>query len=140
MNISLYFPVISIVQLVPVSGQLNCTQWRKLNAYDSSSSNLTNLNSTEMLKMVFNLYKMGPLSGGNNINKYAPMQTVLETSRVGLYNQVIFRKPSACLVLLGLHLIYQNFVLHRDASDIQFFFHFHFNFINNNFNHLISPI
>ena len=33
-HISLYFPVISIVQLVPVSGQLNCTQWRKLNAYD----------------------------------------------------------------------------------------------------------
>ena len=24
-----------IVQLVPVSGKLNCTQWRKLNAYDN---------------------------------------------------------------------------------------------------------
>ena len=23
------------MQLVPVSGQLNCTQWRKLNAYDT---------------------------------------------------------------------------------------------------------
>ena len=30
--------VISIAQLVPVSGQLNCTQWRKLNAYDSLKS------------------------------------------------------------------------------------------------------
>ena len=29
--------VISIAQLVPVSGQLNCTQWRKLNAYDNSN-------------------------------------------------------------------------------------------------------
>ena len=27
--------VISIVQLVPVSGQLNCIQLRKLNAYDN---------------------------------------------------------------------------------------------------------
>ena len=31
----MYFPVISIVQLVPGSGQLNCTQWRKLNAYNN---------------------------------------------------------------------------------------------------------
>ena len=26
------------MQLVPVSGQLNCTQWRKLNAYDNSTN------------------------------------------------------------------------------------------------------
>ena len=29
--------MISIVQLVPVIGQFNCTQWRKLNSYDSNS-------------------------------------------------------------------------------------------------------
>ena len=33
-----YYPfVISIVQLVPVSGQLNSAQWRKLNAYDTTT-------------------------------------------------------------------------------------------------------
>ena len=30
--------VISIVQLVPVSGQFNCAQWRKLNTYDSPTT------------------------------------------------------------------------------------------------------
>ena len=35
-NIAVFvLTVISIAQLVPVSGQLNCTQWRKLNAYDN---------------------------------------------------------------------------------------------------------
>ena len=38
--------VISIVQLVPVSGQFNCTQWRKLNAYD----NIYHLGCTSKLK------------------------------------------------------------------------------------------
>ena len=27
------------MQLVPVSGQVNCTQWRKLNAYDKRNKN-----------------------------------------------------------------------------------------------------
>ena len=33
--------VISIVQLVPVSGQFNCTKWRKLNAYDTITTTTT---------------------------------------------------------------------------------------------------
>ena len=36
----IYFSVISIVQLVLVSAQLNCTQWRKLNAYNTITYNL----------------------------------------------------------------------------------------------------
>ena len=39
--------IFSIVQLVPVNGQLNCTQWRKLNAYD-----IIMLNQTKILAII----------------------------------------------------------------------------------------
>ena len=39
----IYIFVISIVPLIPVSGQINCTQWRKLNAYNTTKPLLNHI-------------------------------------------------------------------------------------------------
>ena len=45
------------MQLVPVSGQLNCTQWRKLNAYDSLTNNRIMLKKYCFVKTVAKTHK-----------------------------------------------------------------------------------